>query len=443
MSKPIGPICNLDCAYCYYSQKKALYPGTKSWRMTDRTLDLYIRQYVEAQPVALDEIVFGWQGGEPTLLGIDFFRRAVDIQRKHTPPGKRIGNTLQTNGMLLNDAWCEFLRENNFLVGISIDGPAELHDEYRHDKQGRPTHYQVLQAQKRLRKRGVEYNALVVVSRHNGDHPLEVYRFLRNQGINFIQFIPLVERPGTKASPQSESSALTLGESPTDLVTERSVGACQFGEFLIAVFDEWLCRDVGRIFVQIFDEALAAWLGQPLSLCVFRKHCGRALAIEHNGDLYSCDHFVEPAYKLGNIHELPIVELANSEQQQQFARDKETSLPEYCRRCDMRFVCNGECPKNRFLRTPDGESGLNYLCEGYHRFFRHIDPVMKEMAEELRHGRPAMNVMYRRNAATRSPKRQRGPRSGKIGRNDPCPCESGRKYKQCCMRRARLRPRPR
>ncbi len=401
LSKPIGPVCNLDCTYCYYTRKRALYPGTKSWRMTDQTLHAYIRQYVEAQPPACDEIVFSWQGGEPTLLGIGFFRRVVKIQRRHTPPGKRIRNALQTNGMLLNDVWCEFLRENNFLVGISIDGPADLHDAYRHDKRGRPTHYHVLQAQNRLRKFGVEHNALVVVSRHNGDHPLEVYRFLRNQGIEFIQFIPLVERLGTKASPRSESSTPALGESPTALVTERSVGARQFGEFLIAVFDEWLCRDVGRIFVQAFDEALAAWLGLPSALCVFRKQCGRALAIEHNGDLYSCDHFVEPAYKLGNIHERPIVDLANSARQQHFARAKETSLPEYCRGCGVRFACNGECPKNRFTRTPGGESGLNYLCEGYRRFFRHVDPVMQEMAQELRHGRPAANVMYRRNAAAR------------------------------------------
>jgi len=429
MAKPIGPICNLDCEYCYYLHKEELFPRGERWRMPAETLETFIRQYIEAQPAGAPEITFAWQGGEPTLLGVDFFRRAVEIQKAHTPPGAKIVNTLQTNGVLLDDDWCRLFTEQNFLIGLSIDGPAELHDRYRYDKQGRPTFTAVLNALKLLKRHGVEFNALVVVNRHNGDHGRRVYTYLRDNGVRFLQFIPIVEKRGVGVHPEP---VVGRPKKPADYVSSRSVRPEQFGKFLIAVFDEWVKRDVGKVFVQIFDQALSAWVGIEPSLCVFRKQCGRALAIEHNGDLYSCDHFVEPEYKLGNIHELPIVELASSDRQRAFGEAKETTLPRYCRDCEVRFVCNGECPKNRFIETPDGEPGLNYLCAGYRRFFNHIDPVMRMMAEEVRRERPAANVMQWLRA--KRVQRHRGePQSA--GRNDPCPCGSGRKFKKCCGRR--------
>lgn len=432
MAKPIGPICNLDCEYCYYLHKEELYPQGERWRMPEETLESFIRQYIDAQPPGVAEVTFAWQGGEPTLLGVDFFRRCVELQRKHAPPGAKIVNTLQTNGVLLDDDWCRFFRDEGFLIGLSIDGPAELHDRYRYDKKGHPTFRAVLDALNLLKRRGVEFNALVVVNRENGDHGRRVYTYLRDNGVRFLQFIPAVERRGVGVHPED---AVESPGSPADLVSSRSVLPEQFGRFLIAVFDEWVKRDVGKVFVQIFDQALSAWLGVEPSLCVFRRQCGAALAIEHNGDLYSCDHFVDPEHRLGNIAELPIVELAASDRQLAFGAAKETTLPQYCRDCEVRFACNGECPKNRFLETPAGEPGLNYLCAGYRRFFNHIDPTMKQMAAEVRAGRPAANVMQRRRtgrlqnrpAATRSPAAGSTP-----GRNDPCVCGSGRKFKKCC-----------
>lgn len=432
MAKPIGPICNLDCSYCYYLGKKDLYPNGRHWGMTEQTLTAYIRQQIEAQPAGMEEIHFHWQGGEPTLLGLEFFRSVIKIQQQHILPAKRITNSLQTNGTLLTDAWCEFFLENDFLVGISMDGPAELHDVYRLDKRDRPTHSKAEQGRRLLSKHGVNYNALVVVNRCNSERPLEVYRFFKRQGINFIQFIPLVERAGSVGQSVTDTHPASRTETLSNLVTERSVRPRQFGDFLIAIFDEWLRQDVSRVFVQIFDEALAAWCGSSPSLCIFQKHCGRCLALEHNGDLYSCDHFVEAQYKLGNIHQTSILELANSEGQQKFGTDKESNLPHYCHSCHFCFICNGECPRNRFLYTPKGESGLNYLCEAYRGFFTHVEPVMKEMTEELCHGRPAANIMHRRNAAMPRRKKQPGTRRHKIGRNTPCFCGSGRKYKQCC-----------
>lgn len=457
MSKPIGPICNLDCEYCYYLHKEDLYPGTTSWRMSAHTLETYIRQYIEAQPASADEITFAWQGGEPTLLGVEFFQRIVDLQRRFAPPGVPIVNTLQTNGVLLDDVWVEFFKQHNFLIGLSIDGPAELHDRYRYDKKGRPTFEAVMRALNLLKRHEVEFNVLVVVNRHNGEHGRKVYSYLRDNGVRYLQFIPIVERAGIGAHAEvvqpdwatDDSSAPRAGmESAGELVSSRSVLPEQFGRFLIDVFDEWITRDVGTVFVQIFDQALSAWVGIEPSLCVFRKRCGRALAIEHNGDLYSCDHFVEPEYKLGNIHELPIIEMANSAQQQTFANAKETTLPRYCRECEVRFACNGECPKNRFLETPDGEFGLNYLCAGYRAFFNHIDPVMTRMAGEVKAGRPAAGVMGQlkaeRRAESKHPAKQTRsqhpgnaarsplPSTSAPGRNDPCPCGSGRKFKKCC-----------
>lgn len=469
MSKPIGPICNLDCEYCYYLHKEDLYPGTRSWRMSERTLETYIRQYIEAQPAAAGEITFAWQGGEPTLLGVEFFQHVVRLQQQFAPPGKKIVNTLQTNGVLLDEVWVEFFREHEFLIGLSIDGPAELHDRYRYDKKGRPTFEAVLRALNLLKRHQVDFNALVVVNRHNGDHGRRVYTYLRDNGVRYLQFIPIVERAGMGAhaevvgNPVSRMSndadtesvvRSTSGAEPTEgkpgfthLVSSRSVLPEQFGRFLCEVFDEWVTRDVGTVFVQIFDQALSAWLGMEPSLCVFRKTCGRALAIEHNGDLYSCDHFVEPEYRLGNIHELPIIEMAGSARQQAFGEAKQTTLPRYCRQCEVRFACNGECPKNRFIQTPDGEPGLNYLCAGYRAFFNHIDPVMQQMAAQLRAGRPAAGVMAQLRAERRDSRAKRTARPTgsqkmpvrsarmprrSLGRNDPCPCGSGRKFKKCC-----------
>lgn len=447
MSKPIGPICNLDCEYCYYLHKEELYPTGERWRMPEPTLEEYIRQYIDAQPASADTITFAWQGGEPTLLGVPFFQRVVELQNKHHPKGKRIENALQTNGILVDDEWCQFLREHGFLIGLSIDGPAELHDRYRYDKQGRPTFDAVLRCLKLFKQHQVEFNALVVVNSHNGDHGRRVYSYLRDNGVQFMQFIPIVERRGIGVHGEDVAADKSTSAALESVVSSRSVHPQQFGGFLIEVFDSWLKRDVGKVFVQIFDQALSAWMGTEPSLCVFRKQCGRAMAIEHNGDVFCCDHYVEEDYKLGNIHDLPILEMANSERQYEFGRDKETTLPNYCRECEVRFACNGECPKNRFIETPDGEPGLNYLCAGYRNFFNHIDPYMKMMAEELRHQRPAANVMHRLNAqrrrvksdAARSP--QISSRMASVSqqrsipprRNDPCPCGSGKKYKKCCQ----------
>jgi uncharacterized protein len=462
IAKPIGPICNLRCAYCFYLEKEALYPRGESWRMSDETLEAFVRQYVAAQPDAVAEIDFAFQGGEPTLMGLDFFRRVVELQKQHAGAGKRIHNSLQTNGVLLDDRWCEFLREHNFLVGLSIDGPVNLHDKYRRDKQGRGTFDRVTLAMRRLFRHGVEFNVLCCVSRANGDHPVRVYRFFRDSGVEFLQFIPIVERvpvarpatqpraagatslmkgdaSSTEKKPPPAESAVASTEAadvpPDHLVNDRSVRPDQFGRFLIGVFEEWVREDVGRIFVRDFDQALASWTGAGASLCVYARECGRATAIEHNGDLYSCDHFVDPQHKLGNIHDVPIQKLANSPRQERFGRDKWERLPRYCRECEVRFACNGACPKDRFLRAPDGEPGLNYLCEGYKMFFSHIAPSMQFMAAELRAGRPPGGIM-RHLRARRERCREAAETGGQaVRRNDPCPCGSGKKYKHCCMRR--------
>lgn len=438
MAKPIGPICNLDCEYCYYLHKEDLYPGTKSWRMPRPTLETYIRQLIDAQPPEADEVTFAWQGGEPTLLGLEFFRDIVAIQRKYSRPRQRIANALQTNGILLDDDWAAFLKEHQFLVGLSIDGPKDLHDCHRLDKKGEGTFDSVLRALQLLRRTGVPFNALVVVNRRNGDHGKRVYTYLRDNGVEHMQLSPLVEPTagGRHPDPQSCSPALNSDQHDWDhVVSSRSVRPEQFGRFLIDVFEEWIRRDVGRVFVQTFDQALAAWLGHEPSLCVFRKHCGRSLAVEHNGDMYSCDHFVEPEYRLGNIHDLPIVELANSPRQASFGAAKETTLPQYCRDCEVRFACHGECPKNRLIETPGGEPGLNYLCAGYRAFFNHIDGSMRLMVRELRQGRAAANVMRQiRNPAPSLDQGGRRVRSADQSprRNDFCPCGSGRKFKKCC-----------
>jgi uncharacterized protein len=423
MAKPIGPICNLACKYCFYLEKENLYPGKSDWAMAEDVLESYVRQYIEAQPVPA--ISFAWQGGEPTLLGVEYFERIVKLQEKYAN-GKQIENTFQTNGVLLDDHWAEFLAENKFLVGISIDGPRQLHDRYRVDKGGQPSFDRVMRGIGFLKKHSVAFNTLTVVQRHNAHQPLEVYRFLKEVGSSFMQFIPVVER--IAAAPGGDGVILIgPGSKEPAKVSSWSVEPMRYGKFLCAIFDEWVRHDVGRYFVQLFDVALESWLGVPPSLCVFRETCGAALAMEHNGDLFSCDHYVYPENKLGNIVESPLASLVNSPQQKEFGLEKRDTLPAYCRQCDVRFACNGECPKHRFAQTPDGEEGLNYLCPGYKIFFKHIGPYMSFMAAELREGKPPTNVMAWARAQDVEVEGRR-----KLGRNDPCPCGSGKKYKKCC-----------
>ena len=374
-----------------------LYPGTR-FRMSEELLETYIRQLLEAQPSG--EVNVAWQGGEPTLMGLDFFRRAIAYVEKYQKPGQSILHTMQTNGVLLNDEWCTFFKEHNFLIGLSVDGPKEMHDAYRVNKGGEGSFDQVMRAWETLHRHSVDVNILCTIHAANSDHPLEVYRFFRDElQAGYLQFIPIVERTTEEFLPLANLgwSERAGADRPLyiqrgGLVTKRSVGAEQFGRFLIAIFDEWVCRDVGKVFVQTFDVALGSWLGQH-SLCIFSPTCGSALALEHNGDLYSCDHYVEPGYLLGNILQTPMAELVASEKQRAFGLEKLSSLPKYCRQCEVRFACHGECPRNRFITTPDGEPGLNYLCAGYKLFFKHIDPAMKTMANLLRQGRFADEIM--------------------------------------------------
>lgn len=394
MAKPIGPICNLDCRYCYYLHKEELYPTGNKWKMNDETLESYIRQFIDSQPKDVSEITFAWQGGEPTLMGLEFFNRCVELQQKHAKPGQTIANSIQTNGILLDSDWCLFLRRHRFLVGLSIDGPADLHDAYRVDHQGKGSHSAVVAALRKLKKFNVEFNALVTVHRANCQHGRRIYEYLRDSGCGYIQFIPIVEKTGIGRHAEGSVSE-TLGDfnAPEAHVSSRSVLPDQFGRFLCDVFDAWVKRDVGRVFVQILDQALSAWLGIEPSLCVFKKRCGRAVAMEHNGDVYSCDHFVDQDHLLGNVNVVPLAELVNSSKQRNFGDEKQTKLPAYCQECEVRFACNGECPKNRFLATPDGEEGLNFLCAGYRAFFNHIDQPMKNMAALIKSNQSPALVM--------------------------------------------------
>lgn len=418
MTKPVGPICNLGCKYCFYLEKERLFPPSEKFRMSDDLLEAYIKQYIEGQSTA--EITFGWQGGEPTLLGVEFFQKVVDLQKKYAN-GKAIHNSLQTNGTLLDDCWAEFFAAHGFLIGLSVDGPARLHDVYRVDKRQRPTFDLVMRGLEFLKKHRVEFNTLTVVNRANAKHPLEVYRFLKEINSGFLQFIPLVERKPDHAANElgldlaTPPGAENMDSSP---VTSWSVEASSYGDFLVAIFDDWVRHDVGRTFVQLFDVALGIWYGQPSTLCVFSETCGTALALEHNGDLYACDHYVYPRYKLGNIQETTLGDMVLSPQQRKFGADKRDTLPKYCRECTVRFACNGECPKHRFILTPDGDPGLNYLCAAYKRFFTHIDPYMRTMADLLRTGSAPAKIMSLPVVAP--------------GRHDPCPCGSGKKFKNCC-----------
>lgn len=418
MVKPHGPVCNLNCGYCYYLPKTGLYPGS-DFRMSATTLESFIRQYIEAQQAP--EVVFGWQGGEPLLIGQAFFAQAIAIQEKYRRPGMRILNTVQTNGVLINDDWAAFFHDHNFLIGVSLDGPRAMHDAYRVDKDDQPTWERVMRGLRRLQQHHVAFNILCAVQQANAAHPLEVYRFLRDPasdggaGARFIQFIPIVRR------------ANATGNQEGNAVTAHSVTGKAYGEFLIGVFDEWVRRDVGQVFVQLFDVALAAWMGERSGLCVFEPTCGLGLALEHNGDLYACDHYVEPRYKLGNILETPLVDLVASEKQRQFGQAKRENLNPACVNCPVRFVCNGGCPKNRILVTETEAPLLNYLCAGYRVFFQHIQHPMQMMVEELQHRRPPANVM----AKLLKEDQDREKQFRAVGRNDLCPCGSGKKFKHC------------
>ena len=360
--KPIGSICNLECLYCYYLGKERLYPGGGSFRMPHDILEKYIVQHIDASPETV--IRFSWHGGEPTVLGLDYFREIVALQRKHMPPGRRIVNGIQTNGTLLDEDWCRFLAQEGFAVGLSLDGPREMHDIYRLTKEGKPTHEETMRGYELLRKHGVYTDILCVVNSHNVRFPLRVYRFFKEIGAQYISFLPMVEpEPGAQGG-----------------VSSISVPPEAWGKFLCAVFDEWREQDIGRVKLQIFEEAARTAFGQEHSLCIFRPTCGDIPVVEHNGDFYSCDHFVDVEHRIGNIMETPLVDLLESPVQRAFGRAKLETLPRYCRECDMRAMCNGECPKNRFVKTPDGEPGLNYLCAGYKRFFAHCRPFVSEVA---------------------------------------------------------------
>ncbi|MDR3685851.1 MAG: anaerobic sulfatase maturase [Coriobacteriia bacterium] len=407
MAKPTGARCNLHCDYCFFLEKSELYPES-DFRMSDEIADAFVRQTIEAQQVPF--VTLAWQGGEPTLMGLDFFRRALEVEREALPKGWQVERTIQTNGTLLDDEWAAFLAENNVLVGLSIDGPRELHDAYRHDGAGRSVFDRVESAARLLQKHGVEFNVLCTVNSANAKHPLDVYHYFRDElGACYVQFIPIVE----VATPPGEGRAGT--------VTDRSVSGLEYGEFLSAIFDEWVRNDVGEMFVQFFDGVLAAYLRGYSSLCVLRPTCGEGVALEHNGDVYSCDHFVDPPYLLGNIAQTPLGELVRSEQQRAFGEAKRDTLPRYCRECEFLFACNGECPKNRILLAPDGEPGLNWLCDGLKLFFAHTDGRMRRLAGLLESRRDAAEVMP-----------LLAEEAARTGRNELCPCGSGRKYKACC-----------
>lgn len=397
LAKPAGAACNLACTYCFFLSKENLYPD-QSYLMDEATLERYIQQLLASS--AGPQVEIAWQGGEPMLRGLDFYRRTVQLAQRYRKPHQRVLHTMQTNGTLIDDEWAAFFRQNDYLVGISIDGPPALHNRYRVNRKGHGSFEQVRQGWDCLQRHGVDVNVLCTVHAANADHPLAVYRFFRDElQARYIQLIPIVER-ATEQTIQlanrgwggMKGKDRPLYRQEGSLVTSRSVSADQFGTFLIAIFDEWVRRDVGRVYVTTFDVALGSWLGQHNS-CLVAPRCGAALALEHNGDVYSCDHYVEPRHRLGNIHDQPLRTLVASEQQRRFGNAKFDTLPVYCRQCPVLFACYGECPRNRFIRTPDGEAGLNYLCAGYKAFFTHIDAPMKTMAGLLRAGRYADEIM--------------------------------------------------
>lgn len=387
MLKPTGAHCNLACKYCYYLEKNKLYPTAQRHLMSDEMLEQFTREYIEAQ--TMNQVLFTWHGGEPLLRSIDFYRKALSLQQKYAG-GRRIDNVIQTNGTLLTDEWCEFFAQNHWLVGISIDGPQPYHDHYRLTAAGKPSWQKVMQGIKLLKKHGVEWNAMAVVNAYNANHPLEFYRFFKENGCQFLQFTPIVERLTRHEDGRTLAS---LADKDEISLSEASVTPEQWGYFLCAIFDEWVRKDVGKIFVEIFDCTLANWMGISPGICAYSKECGHAGVMEHNGDVYSCDHFVFPEYKLGNIRDHSLIDMLYGEQQQEFSRLKHSSLPRQCKECDMEFACHGECPKNRFMKDKYGDSGLNYLCLGYYHYYQHVAPYMDYMKQELMSQRPPSNIM--------------------------------------------------
>ncbi len=406
MVKPIGAVCNLDCGYCYYLEKKDLYPHGSAMRMADDLLESYIVQHIEAAP--RESILFSWHGGEPTVLGLDYFRRIVELQRKHRPAGREILNGIQTNGTLLDKDWCRFLAAEKFYVGLSIDGPKEFHDHYRVTKGQKATHKEVLQAFRMLQQHRVSCDVLCVVHHHNVKHPTTVYRFFKEIGVEYLQFLPLVQRKAGHG------------------VSPETVPAEAYGTFLCTVFNEWIKHDIGRIGVQNFDEAARPFLGMEHAICVSRETCGDVVVVEHNGDFYTCDHFVNRENRLGNIRETRLVDLLESPALKEFGRKKRDALPRYCRECEVLALCNGGCPKDRFIRTPDGEEGLNYLCAGLKLFYSYSAPYLRKMADARQSGEAMERFMQGVRTEDAAASRQ-------AGRNDPCPCGSGKKYKRCCL----------
>ena len=387
MLKPAGAHCNLACKYCYYLEKNKLYPTAQRHLMSDEMLEQFTREYIEAQ--TMNQVLFTWHGGEPLLRSIDFYRKALSLQQKYAG-GRRIDNVIQTNGTLLTDEWCEFFAQNHWLVGISIDGPQPDHDHYRLTAAGKPSWKKVMQGIKLLKKHGVEWNAMAVVNAYNANHPMEFYRFFKENGCQFLQFTPIVERMTRHEDGRTLAS---LADKDEISLSEASVAPEQWGYFLCAIFDEWVRKDVGKIFVEIFDCTLANWMGISPGICAYSKECGHAGVMEHNGDVYSCDHFVFPEYKLGNIRDHSLIDMLYGEQQQEFSRLKHSSLPRQCKECDMEFACHGECPKNRFMKDKYGDSGLNYLCPGYYHYYQHVAPYMDYMKQELMSQRPPSNIM--------------------------------------------------
>lgn len=386
MLKPAGSLCNLRCKYCYYLEKNELYKDSRNHIITDELLEKFIKEYIEAQ--TMPEVLFTWHGGETLMRPVSFYKKALELQRVYGR-GRRIDNCIQTNGTLITDEWCQFFKENNFLVGVSIDGPQEFHDEYRKTATGKPTFRQVMKGINLLNKHGVEWNALAVVNDFNADYPLDFYHFFKEIGCHYIQFTPIVERIVDRA----DGLTLAPGMQEGGRMADFSVTAEQWGDFLCAIFDEWVHHDVGNYYIQLFDATLANWVGQAPGICTMARECGHAGVMEFNGDVYSCDHFVYPEHKLGNLHSQTIYEMMNSPKQKEFSKMKHLMLPQQCKECNFLFACHGECPKNRFVKDKYGNPGLNYLCSGYHKFFTHVAPYMDFMKNELDHHRAPANVM--------------------------------------------------
>jgi uncharacterized protein len=404
MAKPAGPRCNLCCDYCFYLEKEQLFPDRKNLRMMDEVLEAYTRQYIKATDAP--EVVFAWQGGEPTLMGVEFFKKAVALQKQYGN-GRRITNTLQTNGILLNDEWCSFLAENSFLVGLSLDGPRKIHDRFRKDRSGKSTFDRTMQALERMKRHMVEFNVLACIHRESSKRPKEVYRFFKKNGIRFIQFIPVVERY-MEQKERNGGFRLTRPDSREGCaVTPWSVDPHAYGDFLIGVFDEWIRQDVGQIFIMNFEWTLAGWMGASQASCSHAARCGQALILEHNGDVYCCDHYMFPEYRIGNILTDDLAAMVVSEKQRDFGASKETSLPASCSHCEMLFVCHGGCLKYRFVKSPEGEPGMNYLCPGAKRYFGHVEKTMNTMAELIKRGIPVSRIMELVNS-TGADERRRG-----------------------------------